>query len=164
MTLTVRHEEATVRVLTEVMGFRQVREFPAHEGAGRTLVFATGMGGAGAEVQLEVRPELPRERQGYGGVHHVAFRVSDEEQHRAWLERIESFGLRTSGLVDRFYFRSIYFREPAGILFELATDGPGFATDEDEAHLGERLALPPFLEPHRAAIEARLHPLDAARA
>jgi glyoxalase family protein len=68
--------------------------------------------------------------------------------------------LRTSGLVERYYFRSIYFREPNGILFELATDGPGFLADEDEAHLGEALALPPFLEPHRADIEANLRPLN----
>jgi glyoxalase family protein len=86
--------------------------------------------------------------------------VPTPEQHLAWLDRLEEAGLRTSGLVERYYFRSIYFREPNGILFELATDGPGFLTDEDEAHLGEGLALPPFLEPYRATIEARLHPLD----
>ena len=90
------------------------------------------------------------ERLGRGGVHHVAFRVPTGEEHAHGSDRLEA-GLRTnSGLVDRYYFQSIYFREPNGILFELATDGPGFTADEDAAHLGEGLALPPFLEPHRA--------------
>jgi glyoxalase family protein len=75
------------------------------------------------------------------------------------MDRLHSVGLRTSGLVDRFYFQSLYFRIPGGILFEIATDGPGFATDESPEHLGERLALPPFLEPQRARIEAGLKPV-----
>jgi glyoxalase family protein len=107
---------------------------------------------------------LPRERLGQGGVHHVAYRVPTEAEHLAWLDRLESVGLRTSGLVDRFYFRSIYFREPNGILFELATDGPGFDTDEDAEHLGQKLALPPFLESKRDFIEANLVPLDTTEA
>ncbi len=76
-----------------------------------------------------------------------------------WHEKIVRAGLHASGVIDRFYFQSVYFREPGGALFEIATDGPGFATDEDAAHLGERLALPPFLEPRRAQIEAGLRPL-----
>ncbi|HEY7780564.1 MAG TPA: ring-cleaving dioxygenase [Ktedonobacterales bacterium] len=158
--LTVRDARPTVRVLTDVMGFTQRGAYAAAAGPTRDIeVFGTGVGGPGAEVHLDERADLPPERLGRGGVHHVAFRVPTPELHLEWLARLEASGMRTSGLVDRYYFKSIYFREPNGILFELATDGPGFASDEDEAHLGERLALPPFLEPHRATIEAGLHPL-----
>lgn len=164
VTLTVRHAERTARTLTDVMGFRaqgsyRLPEDPQHE----ALVFASGEGGAGAEVHVIERGDLPFVRLGRGSVHHVAFRVPDDLQHAAWLERLEAAGFRTSGLVDRFYFHSIYFRESNGVLFELATDGPGFDVDEDLAHLGERLALPPFLEPMRQEIEARLHPLEIPR-
>ncbi|WP_188944538.1 VOC family protein, partial [Virgibacillus salexigens] len=103
---------------------------------------------------------LPRERQGRGGVHHVAFRVDNEEELHQWIQKIQGAEFPNSGFVDRYYFRSLYFREPNGILFELATDGPRFGTDEDMAHLGEDLALPPFLESKRDKIEARLKPLD----
>ncbi len=96
---------------------------------------------------------------GAGGVHHVAFRTPTPETHAAWIERLAAVGLPSSGDVDRFYFRSLYFREPNGILFEIATDGPGFTADEPLATLGEKLALPPFLEPRRAAIERGLKPL-----
>jgi len=161
VTLTVRALEPTERVLTQVMGFTRRGAYAASAGPEREIVvFGTGVGGPGAEVHVDARADLPLERLGRGGVHHVAFRVPTAEEHLAWLDRLESAGLRTSGLVERYYFRSIYFREPNGVLFELATDGPGFLTDEDDAHLGERLALPPFLEPHRAAIEASLRPLD----
>lgn len=160
VTLTVRSVEPTARVLTDIMGFSQHGSYAATEGPARDiLVFGTSVGGPGAEVHVDARTDLPVERLGRGGVHHVAFRVPTPEQHLEWLDRLESAGLRTSGLVERYYFKSIYFREPNGILFELATDGPGFLSDEDEAHLGERLALPPFLEPYRAKIEASLHPL-----
>ena len=99
-------------------------------------------------------------RQGAGGAHHVAFRTPDETQDHAWTQRADRLACaQPSGEVDRFYFRSLYFREPNGILFEIATDGPGFATDEPMDTLGERLALPPFLEPRRAAIEAGLKPI-----
>lgn len=124
------------------------------------IVYETGEGGSGTEVHLEERNDLPQEHLGRGGVHHVAFRVDNEEELKQWIERIRTVQLPNSGFVDRFYFRSLYFREPNGILFELATDGPGFATDEPLEHLGESLALPPFLESKRAQIEAHLKPLD----
>jgi len=163
--LTIRDAERTARTLTDVMGFRQVGQYATEvPGQADILVFATGAGGAGAEVHLEERNDLERAQIGRGGVHHVAFRVPNDDEYRAWLERIESAGLHTSGYVDRYYFKSIYFRERNGILFELATDGPGFTTDEDFEHLGEQLALPPFLEPRRASIEAKLHPLQTGRA
>lgn len=164
-TLTVRHLEPTAAVLTEVLGFREAGQYKAHDEPQRSIhVFSTGEGGAGAEVHVDERPDLEPERLGHGGVHHIAFRVPDDEGvYEAWNDRIEQAGFGTSGLVDRYYFRSIYFREPNGILFELATDGPGFTTDEPFESLGERLALPPFLERHRTQIEATLKPLKTTR-
>jgi glyoxalase family protein len=103
-------------------------------------------------------PNLAPARQGAGAVHHVAFRIPDTD-YAAWADRLQQRRMPSSGPVDRYYFRSLYFREPNGILFEIATDGPGFATDEPMETLGERLALPPFLEPRRAEIEAGLKPL-----
>ena len=107
-----------------------------------------------------VQPDLPPSRLGAGGVHHVAFRTPNEEEYHAWTERLNGLGIANSGEVDRYYFRSLYFREPNGILFEIATDGPGFGVDEDPATLGEQVVLPPFLEPRREAIVARLQPID----
>lgn len=160
VTLTVSDAAPTVRVLTEVMGFQEQVRYRDNEPDREIVVYGTGVGGPGAELRLDERPDLSdRERLGRGAVHHVAFRVPDREQHEAWIERLAQFGVRNSGVIDRYYFRSIYFREPNGILFELATDGPGFATDEDEEHLGQSLALPPFLESQRARIEAALQPL-----
>jgi glyoxalase family protein len=159
-TLVVRELEPTAFVLTEVMGYRQVAEYPNADTPGqRTVVFALGEGGAGKELYVVEQPGQPYGQLGIGGVHHIAFRTPNGEEQRQWLERLHSFGLRTSGLVDRYYFQSLYFRIPGGILFEIATDGPGFATDEPAEHLGERLALPPFLEPQRAQIEAGLKPV-----
>ena len=159
--LTVRGAGPTVSVLTSLMGFRHKGSYPSPvAGQPDVLVLETGEGGSGAEVHVEERHDLPREQQGYGGVHHVAFRVDNEEELRQWIQQVRKAHFPNSGFVDRFYFRSLYFREPNGILFELATDGPGFDTDEYPAHLGESLALPPFLEPHRAHIEAGLQPLD----
>lgn len=159
VTLVVTRLAPTAAVLTDVLGFRQVGQTTLADGAEVTL-FETGPGGPGARVRVVVRPGLARARQGSGGVHHIAFRTPDDDQHAAWQRKIASMGVGVTPVIDRFYFRSIYFREPGGILFEIATDGPGFATDEDPAHLGERLALPPFLEPHRAQIEAGLKPLE----
>lgn len=103
---------------------------------------------------------MPKARLGRGGVHHVAFRVPNEQEYRYWLERLKQARIPHSGEVERYYFKAIYFREPNGILFELSTDTPGFATDEPKETMGEKLALPPFLEPRRAEIEANLRPLD----
>lgn len=157
--LTVADPEPTAWALTEVMGFRLAEQETAGAGEEQVLIFDTGPGGPGAQVRIAVRPDLAPERLGRGGVHHVAFRVPDFEEHEAWVGRVTQAGLRTSGIIDRYYFKSIYFRDPNGILFELATDGPGFVTDEEAGSLGEKLALPPFLEPQRARIEANLKPL-----
>lgn len=159
--LTVQDASSTATVLTELLGFRQNGTYPAFvAGQPDVLVFESGEGGSGSEVHVEERNDLPIERPGRGSVHHVAFRVDNEEELKQWVERVRTFSFPNSGFVDRFYFRSLYFREANGILFELATDGPGFDTDEELAHLGESLALPPFLEGRRAEIEANLKPLD----
>jgi glyoxalase family protein len=139
------------------MNMRQGREYAAANG--QAQVFAMGAGGPAAELHGVEARDLPLARQGAGGVHHVAFRTPDEAQYHAWTQRLNELGIPNSGEIDRFYFRSLYFREPNGILFEIATDGPGFATDEPMETLGERLALPPFLEPRRKEIEAGLKPL-----
>ncbi|CAM4395087.1 ring-cleaving dioxygenase [Paenibacillus tarimensis] len=156
--LTVSRPERTARTLVDVMGYRELESFEGEEGL-PIRVFTTGEGGTGAEVYLVERADLSRERPGRGSVHHVAFRVENEEELRKWVDHISASGLPNSGFVERYYFRSLYFREPNGILFELATDGPGFEGDEDFEHLGEGLALPPYFEPHREAIEANLKPL-----
>ncbi|TDQ37435.1 ring-cleaving dioxygenase [Aureibacillus halotolerans] len=159
--LTVPKAEVTGMVLADILGFTKVGTRPAEqEGQPEIEIYSVGEGGTGAEVHLEERTDLPPERLGRGGVHHVAFRVEDKEELMEWVEKMKALRIPTSGFVERYYFKSLYFREPNGILFELATDGPGFATDEDEAHLGESLALPPFLEPKRQTIEATIKPLD----
>jgi glyoxalase family protein len=159
--LTVGDVEPTERVLTEIMGFRKTGSYPSHEpGQPDLVVYETGEGGSGAEVHIEQRNDLPPERLGRGGVHHVAFRVDNEEELRRWIGTIQENRIPNSGFVDRFYFRSLYVREPNHILFELATDGPGFDTDENLDELGESLALPPFLENRREEIEAKLKPLQ----
>jgi glyoxalase family protein len=157
--LSVRDAAATERVLTGVMNLRRERRYAAPDAAGEVHVFAMGQGGAAAELHVLEQKALPLAQQGAGGVHHVAFRTPDDQQYHRWAQRLNELGIGNSGEVDRFYFRSLYFREPNGILFEIATDGPGFATDEPMDTLGERLALPPFLEARRAAIEAGLKPL-----
>jgi glyoxalase family protein len=157
ITLSVPDPGPTDAVLTQVTGMEHARAF--RDGAREVHVYAMAGGGPAAELQVRVEPDLPPAQPGAGGVHHVAFRTPDEGTYRACAERLASLGVPNSGPVDRYYFQSLYFREPNGILFEIATDGPGFATDEPLEALGERLALPPFLEPRRAAIEAGLKPL-----
>ncbi len=160
ITLTVPDLRPTDAVLTAVMMLRKTRDYPHPEDAADTVhVYAMGDGGAAAELHVAVRPRLPVARPGAGGVHHVAFRTPNAEEYDAWARRLRDMRIPNSGKVDRFYFQSLYFREPNGILFEIATDGPGFATDEPMETLGEKLALPPFLEPRRKEIEAGLKPL-----
>jgi glyoxalase family protein len=150
----------TDRVLTEVLSMAHVRTYGISKGKAPIVhVYAMAGEGPASELHVVVEPDLPPARQGAGGVHHVAFRTPNDQEYEAWAKRLLDMGMPTSGPVDRFYFRSLYFREPGGVLFEIATDGPGFATDENAAHLGERLALPPFLEPRRREIEAGLKPL-----
>ncbi|WP_216326506.1 ring-cleaving dioxygenase [Deinococcus aestuarii] len=144
------------------LNLREVRTYPTGEFT--THVFRMGEGGPHADLHVTGRDDLPRHRPGAGGVHHVALRVRDEAELRGWLAHLEEAGYPNSGPVDRHYFQSVYVRDPNGLVIELATDGPGFTTDEHLETLGERLALPPLLEPRRAEIEARLRPLVLERA
>lgn len=158
ITISARSLGPTSRVLTEVLGFRKAGEYS--DNGHKAAVFEVGPGGPGTEVRIVERLDLPFSgRVGSGGVHHAAFRTPNAEEHAEWRRRLAGSGLQVTPVIDRYYFRSIYFREPGGVLFEIATDGPGFATDEDVEHLGERLALPPFLEPQRREIEANLKPI-----
>jgi glyoxalase family protein len=159
ITMSVPNIEGTNLVLTQLMGMEAVRDYatPGHDGT-RTTVYEMGAGGAAAELHVAVEPTLLVADPGAGGVHHVAFRIPDAD-YDAWADRLRQARVPSSGPVDRFYFRSLYFREPNGVLFEIATDGPGFATDEPLEHLGEKLSIPPFMEHRRAEIEAGLKPL-----
>jgi glyoxalase family protein len=144
----------TENLLTRTFGMRQVRKYED------VHVFAMGAGdGPHTELHVAVQPDLPGARQGAGGVHHVAFRTPDSD-YDAWAERLNAQEVPNSGKIDRYWFRSLYVREPNGVLFEIATEGPGFAVDEDPATLGEKVVLPPFLEPHRARILAGLKPIE----
>ena len=148
----------TEAFLTDVLGFAYVGE----EAGWRR--YSLGEGGSGRCLELNERPDARRGTWGRGSVHHVAWRVPDETVQREVQGRVADAGLRPTSVIDRFWFRSVYFREPGGALFEVATDGPGFAVDEDPAALGERLVLPPWLEPQRDRIEAVLPALEPARA
>ncbi|RFU61765.1 ring-cleaving dioxygenase [Peribacillus glennii] len=130
---------------------------------GEFHLFEVGEGGNGAQVIVEYNAILPEGRQGFGTVHHAAFRVEDRSVLEEWIKRMGSFGFRTSGFVDRFFFGSLYTRVAPQILFEFATDGPGFMGDEPYETLGEKLSLPPFLEPKREQIEKMVRPIDTVR-
>jgi glyoxalase family protein len=160
ITLSVPDLRPTDMILQRGLGMRPARTYPHPDDARHTVhVYEMGPGGAAAELHVAVQPGLPVARQGAGGVHHVALRTPDGE-YEAWADRLDTLGIPNSGKVDRHWFRSLYFREPNGILFEIASDGPGFAVDEDPETLGQKVVLAPFLEPHREAIVANLKPLD----
>jgi glyoxalase family protein len=157
-----------------LQGFDAVHAYTADPEASRAFL-EEGLGFAPqGEAEWEVRGERRGGRyvydvtdevgrQGGGSVHHAAF-ASTPEEHEAWRERALAAGAHATPVIDRFYFKSIYFREPSGVLFEIATIGPGFTADEPLESLGARLSLPPFLEPRRAEIEPRLTPLPDPRA
>jgi glyoxalase family protein len=151
ITLMLREAAPTAAILTDVFGFaEQGRE-------GNLTRFSAGSGGLGQVVNLRAVGDFLRGRQGAGSVHHVAFRASDDAAQAAMARKlVETHRVRTTEQKDRNYFRSVYFREPGGVLFEIATDDPGFAVDEPVATLGQALKLPPFLEADRPAIEAAL--------
>ena len=157
VTLTEWNPEVTAGVLVDTLGFRK-----AAEEKGR-IRFETGAGGHGARVDVLASPTAPRGHISAGTVHHVAWRAADEQDQLAWREAVEGAGLYVTPVLDRQYFRSIYFREPGGVLFEIATDPPGFTRDEPVESLGSALKLPPWLEPERQQIEAVLPPLRCAR-
>src|SRR5690625_93691 len=144
-------------VLEKTMFMREIAEEGAYH------LFEVGDGGNGAQVIVEHNTTLPAGQQGFGTIHHVAFRVEDTNVLKEWIEHMEAVGFSTSGHVDRFFFESLYARVVPGILFEWATDGPGFMGDEPYETLGEILSLPPFLEGKREQIEASVRPIDTVR-
>ena len=143
-----RDAAATAVFLENALGFERLGQ---EEGWTRY-----GFRNASGIVDVRETPSERRGRWGVGAVHHLAWRVDDEAHQLAVREQAEEGGAHATPVIDRFWFKSVYFKEPGGVLFELATDGPGFAVDEDPEHLGESLVLPPFLEPHREKIEAVL--------
>jgi glyoxalase family protein len=151
--LWVRSAAATRALLVDLMGM-----VPA-ESEGEWRRYAAREGGSGTLLDLAERPGSSRGEWGPGTIHHVAFRVEDSAEEMALREALVPAGHRPTPQIDRFWFKSVYFREPGGVLFELATEGPGFAVDEDPARLGESLILPPWLEARRAEIEAALPPM-----
>ena len=149
-------------IFTEILNFEETERATWIDGKSKVALFSTTTnGGPGTEIWLLEQPDLGRARLGAGGTHHVAFRVDDFDAQKAWHTHLIEQGIYVSQLIDRFWFRSIYFRVSNGILFEIATDGPGFAIDEDADRLGEKLVLPPFLENRRREIEAGLTPIEA---
>lgn len=154
VTLAEQGYEATARLLGDVMGFRLLGE------SDNRFRFGIGAGGAGLRVDILRMPDAPRGLVAVGTVHHVAFRAAGDAEQLAWRERLVGQGLDVTPVLDRQYFRSIYYREPGGILFEIATDPPGFTVDEPLERLGSTLKLPPRLEARRAFLEAVLPPLD----
>ena len=153
VTLAVAEPSRTAELMTDSLGFRQ-----AGGAEGRTR-FVAGAGGPGNTVDVAYATGFPRGTMGVGTVHHVAFRAPDDETQLELRERVRALGYNVTPVMDRNYFRSIYFREPGGVLFEIATDPPGFAVDEEPEHLGENLKLPPWLESRRDQLEEVLPPL-----
>jgi glyoxalase family protein len=143
----------TSSFLTGVLGFVDIGREGDWSG------FSLGAGGSGRYLEIREAPEIARGRWGTGGVHHVAWRVPDDGTEIEVREQIDRARRQPTEVIDRFWFKSVYFLEPGGVLFEIATDGPGFAIDEDPATLGEHLVLPPWLESHRGEIEAALPPI-----
>lgn len=156
VTLSERSGEVTADILSNFLGFERVEEED-----GRARYLSAGTGGSFADV-LE-HPGGPRGLTSVGTVHHVAWRAPDEEIQEAWREEISARGFNVTPVLDRTYFRSIYFRELGGVLLEIATDPPGFTVDEDPDHLGESLKLPPWLEEDRERIEQALPPVHPAQ-
>ena len=153
----LKQEEETTQVLVDTLGFRAVGE----EGSLRRL--SIGDGGPGTIVQVRATGGFVQGVSGAGTVHHVAWRVPDDAAQLALRARIRAAGLDPTPVIDRNYFHSVYFREPGGVLYELATNPPGFAIDEPVERLGERLMLPPQYEPDRAQIETGLPPVHLPR-
>jgi glyoxalase family protein len=151
-----RDRALTSAFLTGVLGFVDIGE------EGEWSGFEIGGGGSGRYLEIREIPDAERGRWGTGGVHHVAWRVPDDKAELEMRERIDRARRRPTEVIDRFWFKSVYFLEPGGVLFEIATDGPGFTVDEEPATLGEHLVLPPWLEAHRGEIEAALPPIKPA--
>lgn len=150
VTISEEGYENTARLLTDVMGFRADGE------DGNRFRYRAGEGGFASAVDVVCVPDAPRGSMGTGVVHHIAYRTPDDAQQKAWREEIVRLGFNVSPVMNRSYFHSIYFREPGGVLFEIATDTPGFTVDEAPHRLGTRLQLPPQYEPYRARLDTAL--------
>ena len=151
----------TEALLAEPMGMTRIGE---EGGWIRWGIDDGGSAASGTRLELAHRPDTPRGMWGTGAIHHLAWRVDDEAHELALRAAIERTGAHPTPVIDRFWFKSVYFKEPGGVLFELATEGPGFAVDEAPDKLGETLVLPPWLEPQRATIEQALPALTSPRA
>ncbi|PFR11085.1 ring-cleaving dioxygenase [Bacillus anthracis] len=151
--MTVRRLDKLASTLTEMFGYTEVSR------SDEEAIFQSMKGEAFGEIVVKYL-DGPTEKPGRGSIHHLAIRVKNDTELAYWEEQVIQRGFQSSGIIDRFYFKSLYFRESNGILFEIATDGPGFTVDGDVEHLGEKLDLPPFLEDQRAEIEANLAPIE----
>lgn len=151
--ITVRKPDKLARTLTEVFGYTEVLRTTDE------AIFQSVKGEVFGEILVKFA-EGPTERPGRGSIHHLAIRVKDDAELAYWDEQVRAKGFQSSGIVDRFYFKSLYFRESNGILFEIATDGPGFTIDGNIETLGDTLDLPPFLESRRQEIEQNLKPIE----
>lgn len=154
VTLSEAGFEQTASMLKDTLGFREMKE------EGNRFRFAIGNGSSEANVDVLCQPDVPFGRISAGSVHHIAWRVAHDEDQQAWRENILSKGFDITPVLDRQYFHSVYFREPGGVLFELATDTPGFTVDEPVNQLGTHLKLPPWLESYRRRIERVLPPVN----
>jgi glyoxalase family protein len=153
VTLAEKGQGATASLLADTLGFRLIGE------TGNRFRYEVGAGGQGSLVDVLVFPDMAHGRVAVGTVHHVAWRTPNDQQQLAWRQEIAELGLNVTPVMDRQYFHSIYFREPGGVLFEIATDPPGFTVDEPAERLGMDLKLPPWLEPMRVQLEQQLPPL-----
>ena len=153
VTLTVAEAAGTIELLTATMGFRQTAQ------EGNRTRFATGAGGPDSIVDVIESPEGPAGEESTGTVHHVAWRTPDAAAQVSWREQLLRAGLNVTPVIDRWYFKSIYYREPGGVLFEIATDGPGFTVDESPEELGTKLSLPPWVQVRREQLDEILPPI-----
>lgn len=154
VTMNLSSLDPSVKVLKDLLGARPALQL------GNQFRFLIGEGIDEAAIDIVVDSAVPRARQSAGSVHHIAWRVKDFTAHEEWQQAVAQDGLFPTEIIDRFYFHSIYFREPGGVLFEIATDNPGFTVDESLEELGSHLMLPPWFESSRAKIEQALPPIS----
>jgi glyoxalase family protein len=154
VTLWLDDAEGTARVLEQAFGYTKTAEEP------HRLRYTAHGDALATRLDLRLATGFPRGQMGIGTIHHIAFRAADDAAQSAMAEALRGLGIAATEQKDRNYFRSVYFREPAGVIFEIATDTPGFAVDEDPASLGTDVKLPAWFEPHRAKILAALPALD----
>jgi glyoxalase family protein len=153
-TVCLQASESTVNLISDILGFR----FYAKEG--NCSRYISGQGDREAKLDIRIDTQGLRARQGAGSIHHIAWRTANDATQRQWLNKLRTQGFHPTDIIDRNYFRSIYFREPGGVLFEIATDNPGFMIDEEKNNLGMDLKLPEMYESRREEIKKRLIPIS----